>query len=336
MTYFSFRNVPDNVSLALLNKKIQPLKTLPLFLGEPQITLTYLGGITNHGLKAEELNLFIRIPGGNADIFINRQHEKQTLALLANKELYSKEVQLFSKGELSGYKIEPFLEGETLQFIDFHYHQFKVLPTLKVLHNSQIKFPYVYDIFEKLQFMLNTLTSNQQVSVPLLKENKLIDMPISELQKIISKLQKVKQKKYSTTTLSPCHNDITPTNFIHLKHPINDRNYQLIDWEYAGMNDPMYDLAGITAMLATPIKEVSPIVCHYFNAQSDSEVLHEIKRVQFYMPIVKLYYAIWAALQVLTGNESSSNHELKQGWGPDSLTVFLEQYHTDFYQELIL
>ena len=36
----------------------------------------------------------------------------------------------------------------------------------------------------------------------------------------------------------PCHNDTVPENFVK----DNEKLY-LIDWEYSGMNDPMWDLA---------------------------------------------------------------------------------------------
>lgn len=335
MPEFILRNVPKNVSTAGLLEKIDLLSNLAIFSELPVVTLTYLGGITNHGLKIEELDLFLRIPGSNAEIFIDRTREKSILTKLSNKGFYSKEIQLFLDGELLGYKIEPFLAGETLQFIDFYHHQFKVLPTLKALHDSGVKFSHEYDIFEKLQSMLMLLISHQQQSIPLLKSKDLMAYPIVQLCDIIASLQKIKQQKFTSSQLLPCHNDITPTNFIHLNSPIHGRDYQLIDWEYGGMNDPMYDLAGITAMLALPLQEVSPMVCHYFGVKNEEQIINHIQRVQFYMPIVKLYYAIWAALQVVTGNESSSYEELKQGWGPDSLTVFLEQYQSDFYQDLI-
>ncbi len=39
--------------------------------------------------------------------------------------------------------------------------------------------------------------------------------------------------------IKPCHNDTVPENFVK---DINERMY-LIDWEYSGLNDPMWDLA---------------------------------------------------------------------------------------------
>ena len=38
--------------------------------------------------------------------------------------------------------------------------------------------------------------------------------------------------------LRPCHNDTVPENFVK-----DDERLYLIDWEYSGMNDPMWDLA---------------------------------------------------------------------------------------------
>lgn len=184
--------------------------------------------------------------------------------------------------------------------------------------------------------MCEALISEGKADLPFLSGDKIKNMLIDEVKKYIHVLRTSKAILFPySVALSPCHNDITPTNFIKLKHPINGRKYQLIDWEYAGMNDRMYDLAGIAAMLSMDLSEPECLVLYYFNSTDAQQYAEEIKRVKFYMPIVKLYYAVWATLQVSTGNESTSIDELKNGWGPGSLTVFLNQYHSQSYQALI-
>lgn len=49
--------------------------------------------------------------------------------------------------------------------------------------------------------------------------------------------------------LSPCHNDLVAENILIVEDDVNDigANNQLffIDWEYSGMNDPMWDIAAL-------------------------------------------------------------------------------------------
>ena len=123
MTTIKIEHLPDNVSIQILRDKIERLKKTNTFREANEITLSYLGGITNHGLKDVERNLFIRLPGGNSDLLIDRTAELDTLSKLANFGLYPAIIEAYSEGELVGYKIEPFIEGETLQFDTFHLHQ---------------------------------------------------------------------------------------------------------------------------------------------------------------------------------------------------------------------
>lgn len=326
MTVFELQAVPSNVPKDRLYEQVKLLAHLKSFQAKERVVLTYLGGITNHGLSASKEGLFVRIPGINSTHFVDRKEELDTLEKLAEHGLYPRLIEAYAEGALKGYKVEPLIEGETLQFEDFFKHQFAVLPSLKALHDSKLQFAKTYDILEHLLTLCEALPVDSKVR----------DMSVSELKNYVYQLQAIKKQLFAyPIALSPCHNDITPVNFIKLRHPQNGRQYQLIDWEYAGMGDAMYDIAGVAAMLGMPLNESEYLVRHYFDTTDTEKYAEEIKRVKFYMPLVKLYYAVWAALQVLTGNESTSIDELKNGWGPESLSIFLEQYHSKEYQALI-
>ncbi|MCR9192144.1 MAG: phosphotransferase [Gammaproteobacteria bacterium] len=336
MKIFDLQQLPVNVPRNRLAEQVKLLAQFNVFSGKERIVLTYLGGITNHGLKEHTQNVFIRIPGVNSNYFVDRTQELDTLYQLADFRLYPGVIEAYAVGELKGYKVESFIEGATLQFSDFVKHRFKVLPALKELHDSNVHFSRVYDIFEQLLLMCERLIVQGEASLPFLIHGNLERMSIAEVKNHINTLRSRKETLFRhPDSLSPCHNDITPTNFIKLKYPVNGRKYQLIDWEYAGMNDKMYDIAGVAAMLGMNLDESYGLVLRYFNSTNLEKYTEEIKRVKFYMPLVKLYYAVWSALQVSTGNESASIEELRSGWGPGSLSVFLRQYHSQSYQALI-
>lgn len=333
---FKLIHLPPTVNEQKLVEKIRLLEKLSVYTEQEEVILAYLGGITNHGLKDIHRNLFIRIPGAYSHHLIDREAELDTLQQLADFGLYSPVIEAYSEGELKGYKIESFIDGETLQFTDFNQHQFKVLSILKELHDSNIVLINEFNIFDRLTLMYETLVNNEIDFLPFLSHEGIGNMPIQTIKSYIDELQRIQQKLFPYhIALSPCHNDITPTNFIKLKTQINGRAYQMIDWEYAGMNDKMYDLAIIAAMLGSCPEEQTQLALAYFNSGNNHEYNEEIKRVKFYVPLVKLYYSLWSTLQVCMGNESSSISELKNGWGPGSLTTFLEQYHSKHYQELI-
>ena len=336
MPRFKLNKLPPMVNGEQLKEKMHLLTKFSVFSEEKEFSLTYLGGITNHGLKDESRSLFIRIPGAHSHHLVDRAAELDTLQKLANIGFYPPVIEAYSEGELMGYKVESFIDGETLQFAEFSQHQFEVLPNLKELHDSSVALIREFNIFDRLILMYETLVSHEINCLPFLSHGGIENMSIENIKSYIDELKVSKERLFPYhIALAPCHNDITPTNFIKLKDQINGRKYQMIDWEYAGMNDKMYDLAIMAAMLGHAPGEQTQLVLAYFNSSNVQEYDEEIKRVKFYVPLVKLYYSLWSNLQVCMCNESSSISELKNGWGPGSLSTFLDQYHSENYQELI-
>lgn len=336
MPQFKLSQLPPAVNAQQLDEKMRLLTKLRVYSGQEEVMLAYLGGITNHGLKDVNRNLFIRIPGADSHHLVDREAELDTLRQLTEIGFYPPIIEAYSEGELKGYKVESFIDGETLQFSDFSQHQFEVLPILKELHDSSVVLIREFNIFDKLILMYETLVTHEIKFLPFLSHGEIENIPIEDIKFYIDELQVSKERLFPYhIALSPCHNDITPTNFIKLKAQINGRKYQMIDLEYAGMNDKMYDLAIMAAMLGLLPDEQTQLVLTYFNSSSVQEYDEEIKRVKFYVPLVKLYYSLWSTLQVCMCNESSSILELKNGWGPGSLSTFLDQYHSENYQELI-
>lgn len=336
MLKINLLGIPSHTPRQQLDEKILSIAKMNVFSQAKTVTLSYLGGITNYGLQDRERNLFIRIPGNHSDLLVDRIAELDTLQKLASHNLYPPLVEAYSEGELAGYKIEHFIEGETLQFDSFYLHQKLVLPSLKNLHDSNLKFLNEFNIFARLYYMLEILKTHEIHTIPYFDSGQLSELRLEKIRSYVDELQNKMASLFPyVIQLSPCHNDITPINIIKLNNPTYNRFYQIIDWEYAGMNDEMYDLAMLAAMLGLSPAQQIEFVLNYFDSSDKEQYVEEIKRVRFYTPLVKLYYGIWAALQIALGNESSSTEELKSGWGPLSITVFLEQYQANDYQDLL-
>jgi thiamine kinase-like enzyme len=61
------------------------------------------------------------------------------------------------------------------------------------------------------------------------------------------------ERRLGERPLAPCHNDLLPANFIH-----DGTRVWLVDWEYAGMGDPAFDLANFAVNNGLPIAEDDP------------------------------------------------------------------------------
>lgn len=341
MPRFIFKNLPQGISETRRIAIENHLSKLKVYQETDIVHLSYIGGITNHGFKDEERSFFIRVPGLQSHILVDRKSELLTIQQIQRIGLYYPLIEEYGEGELAGYKVELFIEGDTLQFNDFHTHQENVMPLLKSLHDTRIRLPNTFNIFDKLNIMSETLYEVGVEHIPFLLDGCIELIPIAEVNEYIFTLQRCKDKLFpyldTTDYLYPCHNDITPSNFIKRALPLNGQDYQMLDFEYAGMNDNMYDLAIIAAMQALNPEQQAKLVLQYFQCDDEKNAPYdeEIKRVQFYSPIVKLYYSLWSTLQVHMGNESQEVTQLLSGWGPESLTRFIEQFESEHYQSLL-
>jgi thiamine kinase-like enzyme len=86
-----------------------------------------------------------------------------------------------------------------------------------------------------------------------------------------------------------CHNDPYYLNFL------DDGTLWLIDWEYAGMGDPMYDLAGVGHTLDADGRDV--LLETYYGG-----VTPQLRRdLDALMPVVVCWNVMWSLIQVQGG-----------------------------------
>ena len=86
-----------------------------------------------------------------------------------------------------------------------------------------------------------------------------------------------------------CHNDPYHLNFL------DDGNLWLIDWEYAGMGDPMYDLAGIGLNLD---REGRDLLLRTYYGTVTPELCRELDRL---IPVFLCWNTLWCLIQVGEG-----------------------------------
>jgi len=83
-----------------------------------------------------------------------------------------------------------------------------------------------------------------------------------------------------------CHNDPYHLNFL------DDGKLWLIDWEYAGMNDPMYDLAGIGYTLDDAGREL--LLESYFGTVTPGAK----RALEALMPTYLCWNVVWSLVQI--------------------------------------
>lgn len=104
------------------------------------------------------------------------------------------------------------------------------------------------------------------------------------------------QENVKTTRLVPCHNDTVPENFII---DSADRTY-LIDWEYAGMNDPCWDVAAYILESKLTEDAIHCLVQSYFGRSL--QPAEEVK-IKSFMMAQDLLWTAWALIRHYNGDD---------------------------------
>lgn len=183
------------------------------------------GGMSNSNYVVRiDGNFFVfRIPGNNAEYFVSREVEEDTLAL-ADKVGIDGGLTIAMDKE-TGYKISEYVEGTPLFKLDPSDYYEQASRVLHTLHDAKLHAPNDYEPFKRLDtyqgYVEEKGLSHDESYVEI--KNKLLD----EREWLMS-FERVF-----------CHGDAQPSNFIATE----DGRLLLVDWEFGGDNDPLYDLA---------------------------------------------------------------------------------------------
>ncbi len=101
--------------------------------------------------------------------------------------------------------------------------------------------------------------------------------------------------------LSLCHNDPWHNNYL------DDGTVRLLDWEFAGMGDPYFDLSSVAAVYSDEQK--AAFLTAYFG-EATPEALQMLEQMIF---VVVLWNATWALIQIGTEDMSHDYAEMAQG-----------------------
>lgn len=246
------------------------------------------GGLTNKSYKVhvEHKDYIIRLPGAGTAELINRNDEKINTRLV--NELGIDGNMIYSN-PISGVKVSEFIEGAKeldCQTARLPENMTQVADILKRLHTSDIVMNNTFNVFEKIIYYEELLV---EVGGRFFPDYAPTRASVMDLE--------AKLKAYNTP-ITACHNDTVPGNFI--------KNYEgklfLIDWEYSGMNDPMWDLASYSLRCDFSKDEEETLLELYFKGDYEE---HYRSRVAIYKICQDLLWAIWALYKETQGEEYS-------------------------------
>ena len=262
-------------ALQLPNAKIENIQTT--------------GGMTNlnYLVTIDSNNFIVRVPGNGTEEFIDRRVEKENLefasSLGINPELryFNLESGLkITKQIVNAITLTPAIANEEKTMV-------KVAEIFRTVHNSNRLMSNRFELFE---MMANFEELALEAGAELFPGFDEVKKEIISLQQYFEDL-KIKEV--------PCHIDPACSNFIICDE---DKVY-LIDWEYSGMFDPMWDIAAHALEAKLSETEEAFFVRQYFQREA---TVSEKKRMLLHKIFQDYLWSLWTLFKEEKGDDSAS------------------------------
>ncbi len=250
-------------------------------------------GMTNRSFlfSCKEKKYIMRIPGEGTDELINRKQEACVYKAIDKKNICDNIVYINPQ---NGYKITEFLEGvRVCNPVDIKDVKL-CMKYLREFHEMKIKVEHEFDLFSKLEFYEDLWEGNPSVysDYKQTKEN------VLSLKSYID--QHVEEKVLT-------HIDAVSDNFLFVKIDGKEQ-IRLIDWEYAGMQDPHVDIAMFGIYSLYNKEQMDQLIDAYFVEGCCKEV--RIK-IYCYIAVCGLLWSNWCEYKSKLGVEFGE-YSLKQ------------------------
>ncbi|RWB09624.1 MAG: LPS biosynthesis choline kinase [Mesorhizobium sp.] len=243
--------------------------------------LERLGGLTNLVFKAGDFCL--RIPGKGTEEYINRANEA-VAAREAAKAGVSPEVLHVDPG--TGVMVIRYIAGaETMSP-----EKFRTRPgsparageAFRKLHDSGAVFPFRFELFAMIDDYLKVL-STKEVALP------------AGYHDVVRDAESVRSALAAhPLPIVACHCDPLCENFLD-----TGERMWIVDWEYSGMNDPLWDLGDLSVEGKFEAAQDEEMIRAYFGGEARPA---ERGRIVIYKAMCDLLWTLWGLIQLANNN----------------------------------
>ena len=242
-------------------------------------------GMTNRSFifECRAENYIMRIPGEGTEELINRQDEAEVYSVINGTGICDDNIYLNPQ---NGYKITRFIKNsrtcDPLEEEDVK----KCMARLREFHEKRIIVSHTFHLFNQIE-KYEKLRG---------KEKSFYKDYLETREKIFSLREYIDKNKcpYVLT-----HIDAVPDNFLFDLENGQEKLY-LIDWEYAGMQDPHVDIAMFCIYAMYDRKRIDQTIDFYFGEKADRNV--RIK-IYCYIAVCGLLWSNWCEYKRTLGVE---------------------------------
>jgi len=244
-----------------------------------------LGGLTNRVYRVEAAgrSVVVRIPGEGTEAYIDRAVEAHNAEAAARAGV-SPEVVFADPA--SGVMITRTVPGIVTMtpegFRDRAGAAARAGRALARLHGSGETFRFRFELFAMIDDYLKVLSTKD------------VDLP-EGYHDVVAAAGPVKEALAAADLpLAPCHCDPLCENFLD-----TGAEMWIVDWEYSGMNDPMWDLGDLSVEAGMDAAQDAEMMQAYFGRAPTG---FETGRMVIYKAMCDLLWTLWGLIQHADGN----------------------------------
>lgn len=262
-----------------LDEARQAIAGIPLLAnaGEPE----RLGGLTNLVFRVGEYCL--RIPGKGTEEYIDRANEA-----VATKETAKAGVspELLHFDAATGVMVTRFVDGGVTMtpenFASRDGAPARAGEAFRRLHLSGAVFPFRFELFAMIDEYLGILAT-RDVALP------------DGYHDVVREAEAVRKAlAVNPAPLAACHCDPLCENFLD-----TDGRMWIVDWEYSGMNDPMWDLGDLSVEGGFSPAQEEEMLTAYFGGEATPQ---DRGRMVIYKAMCDLLWTLWGLIQLANNN----------------------------------
>lgn len=261
-------------------------------------------GMTNRSFlfSVGENRYIMRVPGEGTDRLINRRDEADVYKAIAGKGLCDDPVYINPD---NGFKITEYLPDVRVCDSSDEGDVTRCMKKLRKFHSMHLEVGHTFDIFGQIDFYRSLWGDH----ISMYEDHDDVTRNVFALRKYIDD----QPKNWSLT-----HIDAVPDNFLFYKSDGSDEErLQLIDWEYAGMQDTDVDIAMFCIYAMYDKKEADHLIDIYCDGKCPDD-----RRTKIYCYI--------AACGLLWSNWCEYKSQLGVEFGEYSLRQY--RYAKDYYR----
>jgi thiamine kinase-like enzyme len=248
------------------------------------VELEPLASLTNSTYKviANGLAYTLRLPGKDTYEYVDRAAEEHNARIMAAAGVNA---QVLYFDTTDGTMLSEFVAGVNMtetRFRDELEAPARVALALKRVHRLGPVFKSRFHVFAMIDIYLGIL---RKLGASLPEDYHDVEQGARAVRRALDA---------SPVPLSPCHNDPWPGNLLDA----GGRLY-IIDWEFSGMNDPMWDLGDLSVEAGFEPEQDRVMMEAYYGADAPPALY---SRLALYKALSDFLWALWGLIQHANDN----------------------------------